>query len=224
MASKRTLFGGRTSRGDRGTIPDGSQRRDESGYTEESVMRIVLSLVFAAGMVALSIASFAQSKLTAEPRKGTVQQTTTTIEFVAPKAISVDRRVKIQSSSGGLTFICHLYGSSPQGGPAYLAPGNCAFPVGFKIDRSYQQKQINCCGGGASSPIRPSDVPAGIDIEVDGGLYWSVLPPVQLVAIAFDDNNVVTQWGINIGGLYCGPGAPGQGGCNIKVDVYAKSK
>jgi hypothetical protein len=118
------------------------------------------------------------------------------------------------------TLMCLLYGEAPQGAEAYNEGQRCPFTPGFRLDRKYHQGTVNCCGGGARSPLSPGDVPAGVHIEVDGGHYWALLPPVNLIAIAFDDNNVVTQWAVDVGHMYCGPAGGTGPGCNIKVYVY----
>jgi len=156
------------------------------------------------------------------PPKGKVQQTITRTTYVNPDQL--EKGTEGKAGPPGLTLMCHLYAFADQGGPATNGPGECAFPIGAKLDRNYQQKQISCAGGGAQTPMSPQDIPPGIDLQCDGGYYWAVIPPVRLLALQFDNNGMVTQWGVYINSLYCGPGGAPNGGCNVKVDVYAKLK
>ena len=114
--------------------------------------------------------------------------------------------------------ICDLYGSADQGNSAWNKDESCALPVGFPLDKNYHQTAFNCCGGGATSNIGIADIPAGIHLVVDGGYYWSVVKPIELIRL---DEDGPPKRIIRIH-TYCGPGASGQGGCNVKVAVYAK--
>src|SRR5207247_2433359 len=73
---------------------------------------------------------------------------------------------------------------------------------------SYHQGDFNCCGGGATSPTTSANIPAGLEVIVDGGLFWSASNP-KLSGSTFTVDT------------YCGPGPPGGAGCNIKVTVIA---
>jgi hypothetical protein len=119
--------------------------------------------------------------------------------------------------------LCDLYGSANSGGSAWGADENCPLPKNFKLDNSYHQTNFSCCGGGATSNISMSDIPAGIHIQIDGGHYWSVVKPMGLMTLEEDDEGraVSRQFFIH---TYCGPaGRPGPG-CNVKVTVWAKKK
>ena len=65
-----------------------------------------------------------------------------------------------------------LYGESNGGN--YQTTQEVLLPEGFKLDRSYHQASVNCCGGGATSYMKASEIPAGIHISVSGGHYWAV--------------------------------------------------
>jgi hypothetical protein len=86
------------------------------------------------------------------------------------------------------------------------------------LDKSYHQTNFNCCGGGATSDIGNANIPAGIHLVVDGGYYWSVTSPIELIRLD-DDGPAKRVFRIH---TYCGPGAAGQPGCNVKVAVYAR--
>jgi len=119
--------------------------------------------------------------------------------------------------------ICDLYGAADSGGQAWHKDEKCDLPKNFRLDLSYHQTNFNCCGGGASSNIAPSDIPAGIHLQVDGGHYWSVVQPMGIKTLEEDDEGraVRRQFFIH---TYCGPaGSPGPG-CNVKVTVWAKRK
>ena len=102
--------------------------------------------------------------------------------------------------------ICELYGEAPSGAPAWNKFETCVIPDMRHLDTDYRQTDFICCGGGASSPMSARDVPPGLEIRTDGGYYWSV-PEIHL------SNDQITLK------TYCGPGASGQPGCNVKVKV-----
>lgn len=122
--------------------------------------------------------------------------------------------LKAQVPNGaGFEKVCYFYGSANQGRPAWNKDERCELPAGFRLDDGYHQpaSAFRCCGGGARSNITPADIPAGIYLVVDGGYYWSVTKPIGLA-----NRRVFTIH------TYCGPGGGSNGGCNIKVTVYAK--
>jgi len=122
-----------------------------------------------------------------------------------------------RAEAKGLERICHLYGESNAGN--YEQTQVCDLPEGFRLDRSYQQEDFRCCGGGATSYIQSSkEIPQGIRIETDGGHYWAVPKAPSLQPLKMDDDDRVLQWRVLVP-MYCGPNPPV--GCNIKVDVYA---
>lgn len=137
--------------------------------------------------------------------------------LVAAAASSVAATAQVPNDP---TFVkvCDLYGSADQGNSAWIKDESCALPIGFPIDKSYHQSSFYCCGGGATSNIGVADIPAGIHLVVDGGHYWSVVKPIELIRLD-DDGPAQRIFRIR---TYCGPGASGQGGCNVKVAVYAK--
>jgi pimeloyl-ACP methyl ester carboxylesterase len=102
--------------------------------------------------------------------------------------------------------VCDLYGEAPSGAPAWNKFETCVIPDVSHLDTDYRQTDFNCCGGGASSPMTARDVPPGLEIRTDGGYYWSI-PEIHL------SNDQITLK------TYCGPGAPGQPGCNVKAKV-----
>jgi len=163
-----------------------------------------------------------------KPPKGTVQQTITRTTYVKESALDQSTLSSLSRAAmpPGLTLVCHLYAEATQGGPATNQSAECALPEGAKLDSSFRQTSFPtpCSGGGATTPITPGDVPQGIYIACDGGYYWAVIPPIRLEALEFDDNGMVTQWGVYIHQLYCGPGGAPNGGCNVKLDIYAKLK
>lgn len=136
---------------------------------------------------------------------------------MAVSTLGVTAKAQIPSDPS-FVKICDLYGSADQGNPAWNKDDSCALPVGFALDKSYRQAAFNCCGGGATSNIGVADIPAGIHIVVDGGYYWSVVKPIELIRLD-EDGPPKRVFRIH---TYCGPGAAGQGGCNVKVAVYAK--
>jgi len=67
------------------------------------------------------------------------------------------------------------------------------------------------CGGNAQSNMTLTDIPHGLEIQVDGGHYWSVDNGKQIG----EEYHLHT---------YCGPeGRPGPG-CNVKVKVIGHYK
>lgn len=106
--------------------------------------------------------------------------------------------------------------------PACCDAADLLLPRNFKLDRSYQQQELNCCGGGARSDIQPSDIPRGIHVSVTGGHYWALPKAPVLIPYEIDENDHVVRWAFRTP-LYCGPGGNGQG-CNIRVTVWAKQK
>lgn len=161
-----------------------------------------------------------------KPPKGTVQQTISRTTYVQENAL--DRSTLIPANRAaippGMTLVCHLYAEAEQGAPATNQSAECALPENAKLDSSFRQTSFPtpCSGGGATSPITPADMPQGIYIACDGGYYWAVIPPIRLEALEFDNNGMVIQWGVRVQQLYCGPGGAPNGGCNVKLDVYAK--
>jgi hypothetical protein len=139
--------------------------------------------------------------------------------IIKPKIVADSLKA---ASAPGLNLVCNLYGYHDSGTGNYDVYQNCDLPPGFKLDWKYQQKSISCQGGGANSNVAPGDVPRGIHLVCDGGYYWAIHKPVLLSPVSFDDNGTVNQWRVIVP-MYCGPGAPGQPGCNIKVYVYADS-
>lgn len=106
--------------------------------------------------------------------------------------------------------------------PALWEDAEVLLPRDFKLDRSYQQSQLDCAGGGASCSATASGVPRGIHIRVTGGYYWSLRGNPQLVPAEVDDNDHVHRYKLILP-LYCGPGGNGEG-CNIRVTVWAKKR
>jgi hypothetical protein len=160
------------------------------------------------------------------PPKGTVTQSISKTTYVKPDQLEKGTSIVGRTVPPGLTFVCHLYGAADQGGPAHHGSEECPFPVGVKLDTTYRQQAFShpCSGGGAQTPLTLDDIPQSVHIECDGGYYWAVIPPIRLLALQFDNNGTVIQWGVHINDLYCGPGGAPNGGCNVKLDIYAKLK
>jgi hypothetical protein len=116
-------------------------------------------------------------------------------------------------------YLGHLYGESNSGN--YQQNQEVLLPAGFQLDKSYHQSTVNCCGGGATSNMQASQIPAGIHISIDGGHYWSVPSAPVLAPAKISDDDRILQWKLIVP-MYCGPNPPV--GCNIKVDVWAKKQ
>jgi len=158
--------------------------------------------------------------------KGKVLQTISRSEYVDNDKLDARTKIGNRNMPDGLTLICHLYAEAEQGGPAHHSQESCALPEGAKLDTSFRQQAFltPCSGGGATTNLTVADVPQGFYISCDGGYYWAVLAPLHILALEFDNNGSVLQWGISVGDLYCGPGGGTHGGCNVKLDIYAKIK
>jgi hypothetical protein len=104
--------------------------------------------------------------------------------------------------------VCHFHGDANQGGAAYNHDDSCIIPNADLLDAGYQQNDFNCCGGGATSPTTPRDIPPGLELRVTGGHYWSVANP-RLVRDQFSLHT------------YCGPEPWPGPGCNVDVVVRA---
>lgn len=138
--------------------------------------------------------------------------------------VSRKPEVSVADASQGFESLARLYGEAPQGGAAFQADVPLLLPEGLKIDFSYQQTDLHCCGGGATSTATPTGTPRGFRLIVDGGYYWSVPVNPHLEPVNWDySTGVVTQWKLVVP-MYCGPGGRPEPGCNIKVDVYYKRK
>ena len=106
------------------------------------------------------------------------------------------------------TAVCSFYGAHGGGAGNYNKSESCSIPDIESLDTSYHQGDFNCCGGGATSPTTGSNIPAGLDVKVDGGYFWAVSNP-RLSGSTFSIDT------------YCGPGPNGGPGCNVKVTVVA---
>jgi len=106
--------------------------------------------------------------------------------------------------------------------PALWEDAEVLLPRDFKLDRSYQQSELSCSGGGSPCGASASGVPRGIHINVTGGYYWALRSNPQLVPTEVDDNDHVHRYKLVLP-LYCGPGGNGEG-CNIRVTVWAKKR
>jgi pimeloyl-ACP methyl ester carboxylesterase len=102
--------------------------------------------------------------------------------------------------------LCAFYGEANQGASAWNKDEICPLPDRDKLDSDFHQGDFNCCGGGAGSTMTNASIPAGLEVKVDGGHYWSV----DHGALQGDSYRLHT---------YCGPEpAPGPG-CNVKVKI-----
>jgi hypothetical protein len=134
----------------------------------------------------------------------------------------------------GLVYVGRMYSTSgPNPGDDSKQDHSLLTPLGAKIDRSYHQTgPFSNSGGGAQSDLSVGDIPPGFHVVCSGsdthGKRWSVLKPYSgepiLTGVAFDPNDVVTQWKITFG-LYSDTGtAVFQGGANTNVDVWYKPR
>jgi len=124
---------------------------------------------------------------------------------------------------GHFKKVCDLYGAADSGSQAWNKNEKCDLTKEFRLDASYHQQNFACCGGGATSDIATSDIPAGIHLQVDGGHYWSVDQPIALSTLEEDPEGRAIHRRFLIH-TYCGPeGWPGPG-CNVKVTVWAKER
>lgn len=107
--------------------------------------------------------------------------------------------------------VCAFYGEANQGSNAWNQDEICPIPDREKLDSDFHQGDFRCCGGGAGSSMTNARVPAGLEISVDGGHYWSV----DRGSFDGDDYKLHT---------YCGPEPFPGPGCNIKVKILAHYK
>jgi hypothetical protein len=132
----------------------------------------------------------------------------------------------------GLVYLGRMDASSqPQPGDDAKVDYPLLTPMGVRIDRTYHQTgPFSNSGGGAQSTLSVGDVPPGFHFVCSGsdthGKRWAVVKPYSgdpiLTGVAFDPNDVVTQWKITLG-LYADTGpATFQGGANTDVDVWYK--
>ena len=117
-------------------------------------------------------------------------------------------RCEAQSRSLQSSVVCQMGGESNQGGSAFRKTDICQVPNVAELDATFRQGDFNCCGGGASSPMTNANVPAGLELRVTGGHFWSVTG----IQLAGDRLSVE---------LYCGPAGGNGPGCNVKVTVVA---
>jgi hypothetical protein len=107
--------------------------------------------------------------------------------------------------------LCAFYGEANQGSSAWNQDEACPIPDKAKLDPDFHQGDFNCCGGGAGSSMTNASVPAGLEIKVDGGHYWSV----DRGSFEGDVYKLHT---------YCGPEPFPGPGCNVKVKILAHYK
>jgi hypothetical protein len=104
--------------------------------------------------------------------------------------------------------VCNFYGEANSGSSAWNKDEACAIPQIQYLDTTYHQGNFVCCGGGASSPTTSAEIPAALELIVDGGHFWSVQGP----NLSGDRFSLHT---------YCGPEPAGGPGCKVKVQVWA---
>lgn len=104
--------------------------------------------------------------------------------------------------------VCHFYGEAAQGSGPWNKDESCSIPRVELLDTNFRQADFTCCGGGATSAATNRDIPAGLELHVTGGHYWSVAAP-KLIGNQFYLHT------------YCGPEPSPGPGCNVKVDVLA---
>lgn len=130
---------------------------------------------------------------------------------------------QVPPQDGTFVKICSMHGEADQGQPAWHQDSICNLPNLFPLDRSYHQQSVNFTGGGATTNLSLSDVPAGIHLNVSGNYYWSIVAPLRMVVLDTDDPSTtfIRQFQVH---TYCGPAAPPGPGCSVHVDVYARRK
>ena len=133
---------------------------------------------------------------------------------------SASASAQLPPQDGTFVKVCSFHGEANQGAPAWHRDERCALPTGFMLDRSYRQQAWQPTGGGASTNLSVSDIPAGIHLAISGNHYWSVVGPMELVRLD-DDGPAQRQFRIH---TYCGPAAPPGPGCSVHVDVYARRR
>jgi hypothetical protein len=134
----------------------------------------------------------------------------------------------------GFEFAGRLYASTGPGGSGnheFKGYRDVSLPAGTKLDKSYHQATVNGAGGGASTALQASQIPAAIHI-VPGGSEggpkrWAVSDP-KLEAVAYDDSDRVTQWKFSMY-MYADAGSGtldgvSSGGADVHVDVCFKPK
>jgi pimeloyl-ACP methyl ester carboxylesterase len=107
--------------------------------------------------------------------------------------------------------LCAFYGEANQGASAWNKDEVCPLPDTDKLDPDFHQGDFNCCGGGAGSAMTNANIPAGLEVKVDGGHYWSV------------DRGVLQGDSYKLH-TYCGPEPPPGPGCNVKVKIIGHYK
>lgn len=133
----------------------------------------------------------------------------------SPRAVA-----QMPPHDGTFVKVCSFHGEADSGAEAWHRDERCELPTGFMLDRSYRQQSWQPTGGGATTNLSVSDIPAGLHIVVSGNHYWSVVAPLELVRLD-DDGPARRQFRIH---TYCGPeGRPGPG-CSVHVDVYARRR
>jgi hypothetical protein len=130
---------------------------------------------------------------------------------------------QLPPQDGTFVKICSIHGEADQGQSAWHQDSICNLPNLFPLDRSYHQQNVNFTGGGATTNLSLSDIPAGIHLSVSGNYYWSIVAPLKMVVLDTDDPSTtfIRQFQVH---TFCGPaGWPGPG-CSVHVDVYARKK
>jgi hypothetical protein len=107
--------------------------------------------------------------------------------------------------------ICAFYGESNSGGSAWNKDEVCPIKNAAQLDPEYQQTSFQCCGGNAQSRMTLTDIPHGLEIQVDGGYFWSVDGGKQIG----EEYHLHT---------YCGPEPHPGPGCNVKVKIIGHYK
>jgi hypothetical protein len=130
----------------------------------------------------------------------------------------------------GFTFINRLYADSG-GAEDSKTHQTTLLPEHFHLDKSYQQSSGTFAGGGsgAASSLTPDQIPAGIHIipggSQSGNKGWAVSEPKLEVVKEQDDMVIQRKFTMY---MYCTRGSGEadklQGGCDVRVDVCAKSK
>jgi hypothetical protein len=102
--------------------------------------------------------------------------------------------------------LCAFYGEANQGQNAWNKDEACVIENITALAKSYQQKEFRCRGGDAKSSMTAASIPPGLEVQTDGGFYWSV------------DKGYLQEDTYYLH-TYCRPSGGFQGGCNVKVKI-----
>jgi hypothetical protein len=108
--------------------------------------------------------------------------------------------------------LCGFYGAPDQRKPAWNADEVCPIENPQSLDQSYKQT-VFTPSYKASSKMTAAEILPGLEIETDGGYYWSV-----------DRGRWNEDYTAYLLHTYCGPSGSTEGGCNVKVKIIGHYK